>query len=301
MLQRLEDTGLKVNKEKCVFFQKSITYLGHRIDQYGLHLLDDGIEAVVNVPAPKDVSQLRSFLGLMTHYGKFLRNLSTVVAPLNRLLGKGVKWIWSTEEQNAFEAAKQLLLDSPALVHFDPQRKLYLQCDASSVGLGVVLSHRIDGTDRPVAFASKTLSIAQKGYSQLEKEGLAIIFGLTRFHQFLYGRKFVIVTDHKPLLGLLGEQKGLPVHAAARIVRWAIRLQTYDYELQFRPTTEHSNCDLFSRLPLEGHFINVEPIGALLAEVDGSMITAAEVAKFSRKDVLFAQVISCILSSGWSS
>ena len=150
-------------------------------------------------------------------YARFLPYHSSVLAPLNNLLRKGVPWKWIAVENKSFNEAKELLLKSRTLVHYDDSLPLYLSCDASSYDAGAVLSHRIDGQFRPIAFASCSLTVAQINYSQLDKEAFSIIFGLKRFHQFLYGRSFTIITDHKPLLMLFSPTKPVPVHFAARL------------------------------------------------------------------------------------
>ena len=140
---------------------------------------------------------------------------ATVLAPLNALLRKDSKWRWTRKEENAFKDAKTLLLNSQTLIHYDDSLPLYLACDASSYGCGCVLSHRVHGEDRAIAFASCSLSDTQKKYSQMDKEALAIIFGVKRFHQYLYGRRFTIVTDHEPLTKLFKPENAVPVHSAA--------------------------------------------------------------------------------------
>ena len=176
-----------------------VSYLGHRIDQDGLHPLADKVRAIVEAPAP---NKLKSYLGLLTYYGKFLPDLSSVLAPLYHLLRKHVSWCWSTAERDAFLASKDLLSSSSLLVHFDPQVPLTLACDALAYGVGAVLSHRWpDGSERPIAYASHSLSDAERNYSQLEKEGLALVYGIKHFHAYLFGHSFELVTDHQPLAG----------------------------------------------------------------------------------------------------
>ena len=137
------------------------------------------------------------------------------------------------------------------LAHFHPTLPIGISCDASEVGLGVVLFHRYqDGSERPIANASKTLTETQRHYSQIQKEALVIVSGLNKFHQFLYGRKFILVTDHKPLLALFGLSKATPALAANRLARWALMLSQYDYSIEYRKTSEHGNADALSRLPV---------------------------------------------------
>lgn len=196
------------------------------------------------------MKQLRAFLGLVNYYGKFIRQLSTLAQPLNKLLGKGVRWVWSEECKRAFQALKAKLASSEVLAHYDPNLPLRLECDASAYGVGAVLSHRFpDGSERPIAYASRTLNSAERNYAQIEKEGLALIYGVKKFHKFVYGRHITLVTDHKPLTAILGSKKGLPTLAAARLQRWAVFLLGYQYDLEFRSTLQHGNADGFSRLP----------------------------------------------------
>ena len=173
------------------------------------------------------------------------------MAPLHCLLRKQLKWNWGKEQETSFIEAKKLLTSSHLLVHFDPEKDLVLTCDASPYGIGAVLAHYWnDGTERPIYFASRSLATAEKKYSQLDKEGLAIIYGVKKFHQFLYGRPFVIKSDHKPLKYIFAHDRPVPQLASARLQRWALILGAYNYRLQYRPGSQLSHADGLSRLPL---------------------------------------------------
>lgn len=144
------------------------------------------------------MSQLRSYLGLLNYYGKFIQNLSSLLRPLHQLLCHGKAWKWTQQCEAVFVQTKKALLESNA--HFDPTLPLQLACDASPYGVGAVVSHIMpSGEERPIAFASRTLSKAESNYTRIEREALGIVFGVRKFHHYLFGRKFVLLTDHRPL------------------------------------------------------------------------------------------------------
>ena len=181
--------------------------------------------------------------------GTFIPNLSSILEPLHSLLMKDVVWKWEVEQQEAFDKAKNQLQSSDVLVHYGPEKELVVSCDASPYGIGAVLAHvMIDGSQRPVAYASGTLSTAERNYAHLDKEALAVVFAVKKFQQFLYGRHFKIYKDHKPLLGLLHPEKATPLMALSRMQRWALTLLAYEYELLYRQVNENSNVDELSRL-----------------------------------------------------
>lgn len=135
-------------------------------------------------------------LGLLTYYAKFLPNHPAVLKPLYQLLKQREHWRWTQKQERAFKRSKELLLSSQILVHFDPSLEIHLACDASAYSIGAVLSHKmLDGSEKPMGFASRTLTEADKKYSQIEKEGLACVFGVTRFHSYLFGHHFKRITS----------------------------------------------------------------------------------------------------------
>ena len=182
-------------------------------------------------------TRIKLIAGLTRFTGdaKFVSNYSTVTHPLNELLRDNVDWKRSDRERKAFDTLKEKLSDAPVLTHFSEKLPLKLDTDASNYGIGAVISHIYpSGEERPIAYASRTLNKSERNYPQIEKEALSIVFGVRKFHQYLYGRKFILVTDHKPLVSLLGPKTGIPTLAAARMQRWALLLSGYQYDIEYR-------------------------------------------------------------------
>ena len=219
------------------------------IDRESIHPTPGKIAALQNLQQPTNVKELRAFLGVINYYGKFVPNLQSHCIPLHQLVKKDVKWGWSREHEELFVKLKQQLTSNDTLVHYDPRLPLILTTDASEVGLGVVLSDQFpDGRERPIAFASRVLVAAEKRYSVIECEALAIIFGVQKFQQYLLGH-FILRTDHKPLEVIFGEHHALPKVAANRISRWQVILGTYDYEVQYLVGRDNVTADMLSRFP----------------------------------------------------
>lgn len=304
VLHRLRSAGVSLKKEKCAFHAHSVEYLGHKIDEKGLHPLPDRVKAIVEAPTPRNLHELKSYVGLLNYYGKFLPHLSTVLKPLHHLTKKDVKFAWTIDQATAFKKSKDLLKSSNVLVHFDQTKELILACDASPYGVGAVLSQIMeDKMEHPVAFASRTLSSAEGNYSQLDKEALSIIFGVKHFHQYLYGRKFTIVTDHKPLLSLFSEKKAIPQMASPRVQRWALTIAAYDYIIQFRPGEKNGNADAMSRLPLKNPPMMVPIPGDVVLVMNHlfskAAVSSSNIKAWTQRDPTLSKVYE-LTQNGWT-
>ena len=294
--------GLTLNLTKCKFMLPSVEYLGHVIDQHGLHPTKEKVKAIRKAPEPQNVSELRSFLGIINYYAKFLPNLSTKLAPLYALLQKESKWTWDHKQVKAFQVAKNALQGDALLVHYDNSKQLVLACDASQYGLGGVLSHIMDdGQERPIAYTSRILTAAEKNYSQLEKEALAVVFAVGKFHNYLYGRQFMIESDHQPLSYIFSNSKAISPTASSRIKRWALTLSAYSYTIKYKPGKKLGNADALNRLPrkattdsdcIPGDLVH------LLNHLSTTMTSSEHIKRWTDTDPILSRVRQYILQ-GW--
>lgn len=249
VLTKLCQAGLKLNLKKCEFFKKNISYLGFTIDRFGLRKNKDRTESVLKAPVPENISELRAFIGMVNYYAKFIDNYARIMIPLYKLLQKDVKYEWSKDCQIAYDTIKGEVTSDKVLVHFNPKLPIVLTTDASDYAIAGILSHNFPNNElKPVSFVSRALTKAERKYSTHEKEALAIIFCVTKLRQYLIGHFFTLKTDHKPLLSIFGENKGLPIMAAARVQRWAFILSGFNYKIEH--VKGHANyADNFSRMP----------------------------------------------------
>eukprot|EP00731_Ephydatia_muelleri_P035601 Em0140g4a len=303
---RLKEFGLRLRLTKCKFLKESVEYLGHVISRNGICTSPKKIEVIQKAPIPLNVTELRSFLGIVNYYGKFIQSVADLCAPLNELLQKNTPWIWTATCMESFNQLKQALGSAEVLCHYNPSEEISLACDASAHGLGAVLSHHFkDGSERPISYASRTLSKAERNYSQIEKEALSIIFGLKKFHQYLYGRKFLLVTDHQPLVKIFGPKTGISSVVAGRLQRWALCLAGYQYDIVYKPTQKHGNADGLSRYPsTESEAIDGEEGGDRILALYGPQLAACpltvkDIERGTMSDALLRQVLK-FTKDGWN-
>lgn len=304
VLERLQTAGLRLNKSKCKFLKSKVEYLGYIIEKSGLRPSPNKIKAIQEMPAPTNIKELEAFIGMINYYGKFIKDFSDICVPLNQLRKKDTPFDWNLSCQEAFKKLTTALTEDSILAHYDPKLPLVLAADASSKGVGISLLHRFpDGTERPVMYGSKTLNSAEQKYSQIEREGLAIIYGIKKFHKFLWGRKFILQTDCRPLMHILSCKKGIPQTTANRLQRWSLLLMNYSFTVEYVPTAKFGKVDGLSRLPIplveQTDFAFEEVVSKIFDENINSLpIQSKEVAKETSKDPLLRLVYN-FTWTGW--
>ena len=247
--ERCSERKIQLNKEKFILRADSVSFLGHLITKNGLRIDPAKVEAINNYPAPTNLEELHRFLGMVNYLAKFLPNSSTVLYPLQNLLKKNMSWMWSEVQENAFLKVKEMLVSSPILAFYDPTKELVLENDASDYGVGSVLLQQ----GKPVAYSSRSLSPAEKNYAQIEKEMLAIVYGLEKFHHYTFGRQIKIITDHKPLVSIVCKPLA---SAPKRLQSMILRTQRYSFTLEYRSGKEIPIADALSRAPVSQPYID---------------------------------------------
>ncbi|GFV60535.1 uncharacterized protein K02A2.6 [Trichonephila clavipes] len=219
--------------------------------------------------------------------GTLNRHASHLKRQMRNRLNKN-RFLWSKDCQVDFEQIKKEICSPKILVHYDPSLPLTLASDASPVGIGCVLSHVYpDGSERPIAFASRTLSGSEKKYSQIDKEALSIVWAVRKFYLYLKGRRFTLITDHKPLIAIFGSKRGLPVLAATRLLHYALILQSFEFDIIFRKTIEHGNADFLSRSPKISEELEVKDDITIfqMSQIEALPVTSKELRQETSKDI----------------
>lgn len=250
VLDRLAKANIKVNWSKCKFFVTKLPYLGHVITENGLLPCPEKISTIKNAAVPKNANELKSFLGLINYYGRFIPKLSSRLHCLYNLLKKDVKFIWDDKCEQAFQNSKQQLLEANILEFYDPNKPIIVVTDASGYGLGGVIAHVEQGIEKPISFTSFSLNKAQRSYPILHLEALALVCSIKKFHKYLYGKSFIVYTDHKPLVAIFGKP-GRNTLYVTRLQRYILELSIYNFEIIYRPSGQMGNADFCSRFPLE--------------------------------------------------
>lgn len=243
VFKRLRKANLKIQPDKCEFLRKEVAYLGHLITKDGVKPNPQKIDCILNFPQPQNQKDIKSFLGLAGYYRRFIPNFAKITKPLTKLLQKDQPFNFDSDCIKSLEELKKALTSTPILIYPNFDEPFVLTTDASAFAIGAVLSQGPIGKDLPIGYASRTLCNAECKYSVIERELLAIVWAVKHFRPYLFGRKFKLITDHRPLTWLFSIKD-----PGSRLARWRLKLEEYDYEIFYKPGKINKNADCLSRI-----------------------------------------------------
>lgn len=298
ILGRLKEFNVLLNKDKCVIGKTDIEFLGHRLSSNGIKPTHDKIIAIQQFRAPATAEETRSFLGLVNFVGKFIPNLADTTEPLRRLTRNETKFKWDEEQQLAFEKIKSHMTNEMTLGFYKADDRTQIIADASPFALGAVLVQFKDTEPRVISYASRSLSKTEQNYAQTEKEALALVYAMERFHFYVFGREVELVTDHKALEILFGP-KAKP---CARIERWVLRLQSYRYKVVYKPGKSNI-ADPLSRLVV--HEVTKHPdtdayVRWIVTHAEPKALKLQEISAASTKDLTIQAVRKALKENIWN-
>lgn len=280
VLKRLRESNFKIQMDKSEFLKLETSFLGHVISKDGVKPNPDKINVIKNYPLPKTTTEIKRFLGLLGYYRKFIPDFARITKPFTQCLKKGSKIVCDQNYINTFEHCKTLLTNDPILQYPDFTKEFLLTTDASNVAIGAVLSQGVIGSDKPIAYASRTLNSSELNYSTIEKELLAIVWATKYFRPYLFGRKFKIITDHKPLQWVMNLKE-----PNSRLTRWRLKLSEFDFTVIYKQGRCNTNADALSRIEINNDEISsiiVNPSETGTNLNDSRTVTAPEAADDSR-------------------
>ncbi|XP_038060081.1 uncharacterized protein K02A2.6-like [Patiria miniata] len=302
-LNRLRERNLTLNKDKCRFSKSRVEYFGHIFSRDGVSPDPKKVQAIQDVSEPQNASEVRSFLGLVTYCSRFIPDLATISAPLRELTKDSVPWSWGPEQQQALKQAQERVSQCCTMAYYDPTKKTEIVVDASPVGLAGILAQRNANDELSVvALASRSLTPVEQRYSQTEREALAITWAVLHFHLYVYGGDFTIVTDHKPLVTLFNSPNN---QAPARIERWILKLQEYNYTVEYQPG-KLNPADYMSRhpqphtrAPSREQKIAEEHLNFIAENAVPKTVTLEELQTATQQDPVLQNCINALVTGSW--
>ncbi|MCG8046730.1 MAG: RNase H-like domain-containing protein [Candidatus Thiodiazotropha endolucinida] len=298
VFERLKYKNLTLNKSKCLFSQKQVKFFGYIFSENGISADPEMVESIKNAKKPTTPSEVKSFLGMTGYVSRFIPRYSTLTEPLRRLTRENEKWLWTDEQEGAFQTLKDKLTSDTVMVYFDPSKETELWVDASPVGLGAILSQ----DNKIVAYASRALSPTEQRYSQTERECLAIVYGVEHFHLFLFGKPFTLITDHKPLTAIFGTGKLKNKQQSLRLERWRLRLATYDFKVTYKKG-ELMISDYMSRHPFNDysdHNSTEDYVRLIASNSVPKALNMCDVASATQQDKTLQDVILSVKTNRWN-
>ena len=295
ILKRLQDAGMTINEEKCIFNCESISYLGLQISKDGISPDPSLLNKIASVSTPTNKKELESFLGLVNFYSRYLHKYSDLVEPFSEIRKKNSEFSWNKNLETAFIKLKDALMKKPVVKIFDPKKEVVLTTDASGTAVSAILAQE----NHPFMYLSRKLTKAEMNYSNIEREALAIVWATQRARQFLLGRKFLLKSDHRPLEFIFNPRKELPKMTSARIMRWAIKLMAFDFDILYVKGNTIPHVDALSRLNFDQD--EEENDGEdLIHWVETDVLQAERIRKETKQDPILNGIANRIKRNTWS-
>ena len=270
--------------EKCHFAKQQVAYLGHIISNEGICPDPTKVSTISNFAPPTDAKQLKQFLGLSNYYRKYIQGYADIAEPLYKLLRKSSSgFCWNAQCQSAFDTLRQKLITPPILAYPNFKIPFTVSTDASATAIGAILSQTQEGTERVLAYWSRQLQKAERNYSTIEREALAIVVAVKEFYPYLYGFPFTVITDHNPLTSL----KGLK-DTGGRLTRWIMFLQQFNFDVKYKQGSTHANVDALSRQPPSPPIAAITKESPVLTNVD-------DLIKAQKEDLLIGTLYNYLL------
>ncbi|MCG8032586.1 MAG: aspartyl protease family protein, partial [Candidatus Thiodiazotropha taylori] len=305
VLSVLQEKGITLNRKKCEFNMPKLEFMGHVLSESGVGPSEAKVSAVLNAREPRSISEVRSWLGLVQYNARFIPDLATISAPLRELTHKNAIFKWGQAEQNSFDRLKKCLASAGTLAYYDKNAQTQVIADASPVGLGAVLTQKQGDDYRVISYASRSLTDTEKRYSQTEKEALSLVWACERFHVYLYGTNFELLTDHKPLETIFAPRSRSK--SCARIERWVLRLQSYKFTVRYIKGRKNI-ADTLSRLlskteeqepNLSKSVESDDYVKFVARESTPVAMTTREIERASDQDSELVAVRECLLNGKW--
>ena len=296
VLKCLVSAGVTLNPDKCEFSKSELKFLGHIVNSHGVQVDPAKTDAILQMGPPKNVSELRRFIGMTNHLSKFIPCSAELTKPLTELLSSKRTFCWEVAQSEAFKKVKEALTNAPLLALYDPGAETMVSADASSFGLGAVIMQRPDASSqwRAVAFASRTMTETEVRYAQIEKEALALTWACEKFSMYLIGRSFTLETDHKPLLSLLGQKNldSLP----PRVLRFRLRMMRYDFTIVHVAGKSLLTADTLSRAPLVVKATEISELQSLVESFVATVVNSLPASSDQMERIRVAQMEDSVLS-----
>jgi hypothetical protein len=314
VLCRLQEKGMTLNRKKCLFAVPSLVYLGFKFSAAGVSPDPGKVRDIKECVPPSNPTEMRSLLGLANYCARFIPNFATMTSPLRELTRKNVTWEWTPRHAEVLKNLKESLTSEAVMDYFDPAKKSHVIVDASPVGVAAMLTQPDESGPHIIAYASRALTAVEQRYSQMEREALAVVFGCERFHLYLAGTEFTIITDHKPLEPMFNNPfTALP----ARIERWVLRLQQYHMNVEYSPGKDNpadyasrhpTSIEIPERTQLMNSVYNVryaekiaeEYVNQVAAESTPRSMKTTDIKSATDKDATLQTVIAAVRSGNWS-